>query len=160
MLHPNPPTILIAEDDPVFRRLMHFTLDQEGYRVLTAPDGEQAWQRLQEGDVDLLVTDHQMPQCSGIELLHRIRTAASEGNSLVSTAVLCTAKGFELDCGQLQEEFGLLAVMGKPFSPKQLTRMINGHFAPLLANHPEAPKPVAAKPWGGVGGRSPPSRLS
>ncbi|MFG0291299.1 MAG: response regulator [Rhodopirellula sp. JB044] len=148
MHHPNPPTILIAEDDPVFRRLMQFTLNQEGYRVLTASDGEQAWQRLQEGDVDLLVTDHQMPRCSGIELLHRIRTAATEGNSLVSTAVLCTAKEFELDGGQLQEEFGLLAVMGKPFSPKQLTRLIDGHFAPLLADHPGAVNPVATKTWG------------
>ncbi|MBB3209719.1 CheY-like chemotaxis protein [Rhodopirellula rubra] len=148
MPYSNPPSILVAEDDPVFRRLMHFTIEQAGYRVFTAPDGEQAWQRLQEGDIDLLVTDHQMPRCSGIELLHRVRDAASEGQPLISTAVLCTAKGFELDCSQLQDEFGLLAVMGKPFSPKQLTRLIDGHFTPTMAANTDSQSPIAHQSWG------------
>ncbi|MCM2373243.1 response regulator [Aporhodopirellula aestuarii] len=144
----NSPSVLIAEDDPVFRRLMQFTIEHSGYRVFTAADGEQAWQRLQEGDIELLVTDHQMPHCSGIELLHRIRTAASEGRSLVSASVLCTAKGFELDCAQLQGEFQLLAVMGKPFSPKQLTRLIDGHFAAVSGADAEITPPATHASWG------------
>lgn len=125
---PNLPTVLVVEDDPVSRHLLQYTIERAGYTVVAAADGLQAWQRLQQGDIDLMVVDQQMPLCSGVELLNWIENRASEGQRLVSAAILCTAKGHEMDHARLHAEFGLLAVIGKPFSPRKLTQVINDHF--------------------------------
>ena len=136
---PNSPVVLIAEDDPVFRRLLQFTIQRAGYHVVVTADGDEAWQRLQKRDIDLLVTDQQMPNCTGIELLLRIAndranlTASSDQSNcsreLVRAAILCTAKGLEIDRQRLKEQLKLLEVIGKPFSPKQLAQSITDFFS-------------------------------
>lgn len=66
--------VLIAEDDAVFRRLLQHRLQSWGYQVITAEDGTQAWELLQQPNPpDLLVLDWLMPGIDGIELCHRIR---------------------------------------------------------------------------------------
>lgn len=139
------PTVLIAEDDPVFRRVMSFTVSKAGLTVQAVGDGAAALQRLTETGVDFLVTDHQMPRCSGIELLEQ--AAASERVTLPPT-ILCTAKGLELDGPTLRQRFGLVAIMHKPFSPKQLTQLILGHLAPHApaAETARAQQPTVAPP--------------
>lgn len=136
MLPSAPFVVLIAEDDPVFRRLLQFTIERAGYTVVVTANGNEAWERLQQGGIDLLVTDQQMPHCTGIELLHRIANAPSSvddeaGNStnhLLDATILCTAKGLEIDRQLLKEQFGLLEVIGKPFSPKQLAHILDQFF--------------------------------
>jgi len=145
-LSPNSPVVLIAEDDPVFRRLLQFTIQRAGYSVIVVADGEEAWQRLQARDIDLLVTDQQMPRCTGIELLSRIAndrsglTAEPDKSTgsydLIQAAILCTAKGLEIDRQRLKEQFGLLEVIGKPFSPKQLARLITEFFSASSGSAP------------------------
>jgi len=67
-------TILIAEDDPVFRRLLQSRLQNWGYRVIAVEDGARAWDLLQQSDTpDLLILDWMMPGIDGIELCRRIR---------------------------------------------------------------------------------------
>ncbi len=66
-------TILIAEDDPVFRRVIAFALQSAGFECQMASDGQEAWNILQETHIDLLVTDHEMPVRSGIELIELLR---------------------------------------------------------------------------------------
>lgn len=67
-------TILIAEDDPVFRRLLQSRLQNWGYRVIAVADGAEAWELLQQSDPpDLLILDWMMPGIDGIELCRRIR---------------------------------------------------------------------------------------
>lgn len=133
----HPPAVLIAEDDPVFRHLLQFTIERAGYTVEVTADGDAAWKRLQSGDIDLLVTDQQMPSCTGIELLLRIANGGEESNQsnpLIRAAILCTAKGLEIDRRRLKEQFGLLEVVGKPFSPKQLVRIIDEFFQGTHSN--------------------------
>ncbi|MGB7345691.1 MAG: response regulator [Pirellulaceae bacterium] len=120
----NSKTVLIVEDDPVFRRVLSFSIAKTGMTVETANHGAAGFDRLMEGGIDFLVTDLQMPLCSGIELLERLQ--AVEGYTCPST-VLCTAKGLELDSDELIKRFGLLAVMHKPFSPRKLTEVIATH---------------------------------
>ena len=125
-------TVLVAEDDPVFRRLLQFTIERCGFRVVAVADGDLAWKRLQERDIDLLITDQQMPHCTGIELLLRIANQArddSDDSPIVPASILCTAKGLEMDRERVRAQFNLLAVLGKPFSPKQLSRVVEGYFA-------------------------------
>jgi two-component system, cell cycle response regulator len=67
-------TILVAEDDPVFRRLLQSRLQSWGYRVIAAEDGTRAWEHLQQPNApDLLILDWLMPGVDGIELCRRIR---------------------------------------------------------------------------------------
>ncbi|MGB7328495.1 MAG: response regulator [Rubripirellula sp.] len=115
------PTVLIAEDDPVFRRVLGFTISRAGNNVETASDGLAAYERLCQGGIDFIVTDHQMPVCSGLEMLDRIKANPSIGPI---PTILCTAKGFELDSQSLQQQFGLVAIMHKPFSPRLLIELI------------------------------------
>jgi two-component system cell cycle response regulator len=67
-------TILVAEDDPIFRRLLQSRLESWGYRVTTVEDGAQAWELLRQPTApDLIILDWLMPGVDGIELCRRIR---------------------------------------------------------------------------------------
>src|SRR5919197_449338 len=70
------PTILIADDDPTLRALLHQTLAEEGYRVLTAADGQEALAQVRAHRPDLLVLDWLMPGLSGLEVARQLRAAA------------------------------------------------------------------------------------
>jgi len=67
--------ILIAEDDPTSRRLLEATLARDGYQVISASDGDEAWERLHE-DRDaprLAILDWMMPGRDGIEICRQLR---------------------------------------------------------------------------------------
>ncbi|RCK77781.1 MAG: response regulator [Candidatus Ozemobacter sibiricus] len=69
------PVILLAEDEPLLRDVITEFLTREGYRVVAAADGEEAW-RFFEGDPDrfaLLLTDERMPGLTGTALATRVR---------------------------------------------------------------------------------------
>jgi len=130
------PTILVAEDDPVFRHLLQFTIENAGYRVIAACDGEAAWRHWQANHIDLLVTDHQMPHCSGMELIDRISEAwptsdadSPDAEPTVLPILLCTAKGLELTQADFEKRHQILGVFGKPFSPKTLIQRLDTLFA-------------------------------
>jgi len=66
--------VLLAEDDPVYRRIIQRSLETWGYRVTTARDGVQAWQIIQQHHAPhLLILDWMMPGIEGPELCRRVR---------------------------------------------------------------------------------------
>lgn len=65
----NLPRILVAEDDPDILHLNTRVLISSGYAVDAVVDGYVAWEFLQDGDYDLVITDNNMPRLSGIDLL-------------------------------------------------------------------------------------------
>jgi CheY-like chemotaxis protein len=66
--------VLIAEDDPISRRVLVATLDKFGYEVVIAADGAQAWAALQSADAPrLAILDWMMPKIDGVELCRRVR---------------------------------------------------------------------------------------
>jgi sigma-B regulation protein RsbU (phosphoserine phosphatase) len=81
--------VLIAEDDPISRHLLQRTLEQWGYEVVTANDGEEAWRLFEPADFPLVISDWVMPALDGLELVRRIRSASRPG--YVYT-ILLTAK--------------------------------------------------------------------
>ncbi|MGH9520972.1 MAG: GGDEF domain-containing response regulator [Terriglobales bacterium] len=84
-----PSSILVAEDDPLFRALLQRRLQRWGYHVTLAEDGAAAWPALQS-DVPprLLLLDWMMPGIDGLELCRRIRSSQQEMYSyiIVTTA--------------------------------------------------------------------------
>ena len=66
--------ILVAEDHPDTRLLLHYVLVGEGFEVTDAEDGVAALQSLTQNRPDILLTDLMMPQIDGIELIRRVRS--------------------------------------------------------------------------------------
>ena len=68
--------VLIAEDNPNLRKVIVSVVKKIGYtKIFQADDGNQAWQFIERGGVELLLTDWAMPGLDGMELLKRIRSA-------------------------------------------------------------------------------------
>jgi DNA-binding response OmpR family regulator len=70
------PRILIADDDPDTLTILRLFLESENFEVMLADNGATAWRMTQECLPDLIVTDYQMPEMSGMELSHCVRSTA------------------------------------------------------------------------------------
>jgi CheY-like chemotaxis protein len=73
----NQGTILIIEDEPVFRLIYRGVLKNSGYTVLEAPDGAAGWEMVRTQKPDLVLLDLILPKMSGHEVLHCIRSEES-----------------------------------------------------------------------------------
>ena len=73
MSDPTVPRILLVDDEPSIRQLLAYRLKREGFEVVLAENGRDAIKRLEEGGIDLLVSDIRMPDMSGIEVLRTAR---------------------------------------------------------------------------------------
>jgi two-component system, cell cycle sensor histidine kinase and response regulator CckA len=106
------PTILIAEDEPTLRNLLHKILAKQGYHVLVAKDGHEALCIANEhnNSIDMLVTDIQMPGMAGQEL-------AKELKRLVPRIRILLVSGFFEGALQLDEDWSFLK---KPYSPREI----------------------------------------
>ena len=78
--------ILIAEDHEVARKSIKEYLQQEGYRVEEAADGDAAIDAINNSDFDLVITDLKMPQASGLDVLKHVREISPNTLVIVTTA--------------------------------------------------------------------------
>jgi two-component system response regulator PilR (NtrC family) len=79
-------SILVVDDEQVLRESLAELLEDEGYDVLQAEDGQAAYERLLEQPVDLVLTDVRMPNVDGISLLGHLQKLAPETPAIVLTA--------------------------------------------------------------------------
>lgn len=68
--------IMTADDSPSVRQMVSFTLEQAGYEVVEAEDGADALEKIKTTPVDMLLTDLNMPNMNGIELIKEVRGLA------------------------------------------------------------------------------------
>ncbi len=113
-------TVLVVDDSSSVRNLVEFILDADGYRVIQAEDGQQAWNLLQRVKPNLVLTDCEMPNMSGMELLKQMREQERFDNVPV---IMLTARRSEED-----EVMGLKAgaddYIVKPVEPLKLQARI------------------------------------
>ncbi len=78
--------LLIVDDERSMRELLQHVLEREGYHVETAENGRVALDRMKERPFDLVISDIQMPDMTGIELLENVRSSSPETVVIMITA--------------------------------------------------------------------------
>jgi two-component system, NtrC family, sensor kinase len=108
--------VLIADDDPVSRRLLQSDLQKWGYEVTVASDGTEAWRLFLEGEFPLVISDWKMPGLDGPQLIRQIRACMKP--HYVYT-ILLTAMSHKEDLVQGMEA-GADDFVSKPFDRNEL----------------------------------------
>ena len=109
---PDASTILLVDDEDAIQKLLTYPLERDGFRVVQARDGEEALERFEQHDVDLVVLDVMLPRLDGLEVCKRLRA-----RSFVPIIML-TARDDELD-KVLGLELGADDYITKPFSIRE-----------------------------------------
>lgn len=108
--------ILVVDDEEDILELVRFNLAREGYGVLCATTGEEAWRMVHKDDIDLLVLDLMLPGMDGLELARRLK---NQSHTRHLPIVMLSAKGEEVDI-VTGLELGADDYVTKPFSPRVL----------------------------------------
>jgi DNA-binding response OmpR family regulator len=117
--------VLVADDDPIILGLVVYRLENSGYRVITAADGEEALQLALAERPALAVVDVMMPKLDGYELTRRLR---SHEDTRDMPIILLTARVQEADVDQ-GFEAGADDYLRKPFSPQELRSRVHALLA-------------------------------
>lgn len=113
------PTILIVDDEPNYLIVLEDLLKDEGFEVFTANSGENALEICKEIDLDLILTDMQMPGMGGMELLAKIKRQTPQ-----LPVIIMTAFG-EVDKAVAAMQAGAFNFLTKPFKNDELLANIN-----------------------------------
>lgn len=101
--------ILLVDDEPLILKGLRFSLQQEGYEIDQAADGEEALDKILSNPYDLILLDVMLPKLSGIEVCQRVRETSDV------PIIMLTAKGEDMD-KILGLEYGADDYMTKPFN--------------------------------------------
>lgn len=123
--------ILVIEDEPSLARILQFDLENAGYQVALAEDGDVGYQKAKENLFDCLIVDWMLPKVSGVDMIKRLR--AEKHKEII---ILLTAKGTELDVIEGLTS-GADLYLKKPFSSRELLAQLKSlfnRFTPTNAN--------------------------
>ena len=113
-------SVLVVDDDPDVCDLVRYKLEQSGFDVRRASDGDQALREVNAEVPDLVLLDIMMPGMSGLEVLERWR---ANGATEKLPVIMLTAKAQENDV-ERGFELGADDYVIKPFSPRELARRV------------------------------------
>jgi two-component system, OmpR family, alkaline phosphatase synthesis response regulator PhoP len=112
--------ILVVEDEPDIRKLIHYNLAQERFQTLEAEDGEKALRLLERDKPHLIILDLMLPGLSGLEICKRVRQRTETSRIPI---LMLTAKASEAD-RVVGLEMGADDYLTKPFSPRELVARV------------------------------------
>lgn len=118
--------ILIVDDEPNIVISLEFLMEQSGYEVAIARNGEEALEKIASFEPDLVLLDIMLPLLNGFEVCQRIRENPQWNRTKV---IMLSAKGREIDVSK-GIALGADAYVTKPFSTKDLIAQVQR----LLAN--------------------------
>lgn len=111
-----PKQILVADDEPALLRSLEHILKKEGYKVLTATNGQEAYDLASANLPDLVMLDIQMPRMDGNEVCRKLRDEPASSGLYI---IMVTAKGQESDRINSLES-GANEYITKPYSPRKV----------------------------------------
>lgn len=112
--------ILIADDEPNIVISLEFLMKREGFEVAVAVDGDEALEKVESFQPDVLLLDVMMPKKSGFEVCEILRSIPGHANLLI---VMLTAKGRDTEVAK-GLALGADAYITKPFSTKDLVARV------------------------------------
>ena len=112
--------ILVVDDAPFIVRSLTFVLKKQGYKTITATDGEEALTKIREEKPDLVFLDVMMPKRDGYEVCQEVRASPEMGTPYI---IMLTARGQETD-KERGLRLGANEFMTKPFSPSKVIERV------------------------------------
>ena len=112
--------VMAVDDSATVRQVLQMTLEGAGYQVVEAVDGKDALNKLAGTQIDMMVTDLNMPNMDGIELIKNVRQ--SPGNRFMPIIMLTTESQPEKK--QEGKAAGASGWIVKPFKPEQLLAVV------------------------------------
>ena len=122
-------TILVVDDEKPIADILQFNLIKEGYRVICAYDGDEALEKVEEEQPDLMLLDIMLPKRDGMEVCREIRKKYD------FPIIMLTAKGSEID-KVLGLEMGADDYVTKPFSTRELIARVKANMRRLQVAPP------------------------
>lgn len=119
-----PKKILAVDDEKHIVRLVQVNLERAGYTVITANDGKEALEKVNEENPDLVVLDVMMPYMDGFEVLQNLRRSPATRDIPV---IMLTAKAQDADVFKGWQS-GVDCYLTKPFNPMELLSFVKRIF--------------------------------
>ena len=108
--------VLVVDDEIHIIHVVAIKLRNNGYEVITADNGAEAFELACKEKPDIIVTDFQMPVMTGLELVQKLRENEATKDVPV---IMLTARNFAVS-QQQQEDLRISGCLSKPFSPREL----------------------------------------
>lgn len=112
--------VLVVDDEIHIVHVVAIKLRNNGYDVISAENGADAFKMACEEKPDIIVTDFQMPVMTGLQLVEKLRKCEQTKDIPV---IMLTARGFAVE-NESKEKLQISEFLSKPFSPKDLLRSI------------------------------------
>lgn len=128
--------ILIVDDEKSISDLLVFNLEKEGYKTITAGDGEEAVELALTQKPDLILLDIMLPKADGLTVCKKIRQTLSK-----TPIIMLSAKGEEID-KILGLEIGADDYMTKPFSVRELIARVKANLRKVEQNEQDLLSPI------------------
>lgn len=114
--------VLVIEDEQSIVKLLRYNIEQEGYEVETALDGQMGYEMAWTGSYDMIILDLMLPEMSGIDICKQLRQEKVD-----TPIIMLTAKDSEVD-KIVGLELGADDYMTKPFSPREVLARMKAIF--------------------------------
>ncbi len=114
------PRLVIADDEIHILRILELKFANSGFDVIKAATGYQAWEIISANPPDMVITDYQMPELTGIDLAERMY---ADYRLRKIPVILLTARGFSLTQQDLVDT-NIVRMITKPFSPREVLAIV------------------------------------
>jgi len=112
--------VLVVDDEIHIIHVVAIKLRNNGYEIISAENGSEAFELACREKPDIVVTDFQMPVMTGIELVEKLRKNEQTKDMPV---IMLTARSFAIE-NERKQSLQISEFLSKPFSPKELLRSI------------------------------------
>ena len=113
-------TIMTAEDSTSVRKAIQMILEQDGYNVIEAEDGQDALEKIKKNQVDMLLTDMNMPKMDGFALIKAVRAI----NEYRFIPIIALTTESQIEKKMLGKKVGATGWIVKPFKPDKLLNVV------------------------------------
>ena len=112
--------ILIADDEVHIIQVVAIKLKNNGFEVITAENGQKAFELACDEKPDLVITDFQMPVMTGLQLIEKLR---QNPDTAAVPVIMLTARGFAIE-DDVRQRLKISDCLSKPFSPRELLQNV------------------------------------